>query len=95
MIVRWSTEAEWDRNSIATYIAADNPRAAARMDEVFDATAASLSEFPHRGRPGSVAGTRELMPHESFRLVYEIDGGTVWILAVFHTARQWPPADQA
>ena len=40
----------------------------------------------------SQAGTRELIPHESYRLVYEIEGTTVWVLALVHTARQWPPA---
>jgi len=33
----------------------------------------------------------ELIPHESYRLVYEIDGDVVWILTLVHTARRWPP----
>ena len=44
------------------------------------------------GRSGVIAGTRELIPHESYRLVYQIDGDIVWVLALVHTARQWPPA---
>ncbi len=44
-----------------------------------------------RGRAGKISGTRELVPHESYRLVYEIEGETVWVLALVHTARQWPP----
>ena len=43
------------------------------------------------GKPGIVPGTRELIPHESYRLVYQIDGETVWILTLVHTARLWPP----
>lgn len=43
------------------------------------------------GRPGQIPGTRELIPHESYRLVYEVQAGTVWILALVHTARLWPP----
>jgi mRNA-degrading endonuclease RelE of RelBE toxin-antitoxin system len=27
----------------------------------------------------------------SYRLVYEIDGDTIWILTLVHTKRQWPP----
>ena len=46
--------------------------------------------YPKLGRPGKILGTRELIPHESYRLVYEISEGTVWILALVHTARQWP-----
>ncbi len=73
------------------YIAADNPRAAARMDELFSDAAARLAEYPMLGRPGKIPGTRELIPHEIYRLVYEIDGETLWILTLVHTARQWPP----
>ena len=42
------------------------------------------------GRPGTISGTHELIPHESYRLVYEIEQETVWILALVHTAKQWP-----
>ena len=73
------------------YIAADNPLAAARMDELFEAAAVRLGKFPHLGRPGKIAGTRELIPHENYRLVYEIEAETVWVLALLHTSRQWPP----
>lgn len=41
------------------------------------------------GRPGQIPGTRELIPHESYRLV-GVQADTVWILALVHTARQWP-----
>ncbi len=73
------------------HIAADNPGAAARIDRLFSDAAASLADFPMRGRPGLVPGTREVFPHETYRLVYEVENDTVWILTLLHTARQWPP----
>lgn len=91
MRVVWTLEAQQDRVDVWDYIAADNPRAAARMDALFSDAAARLAEHPMLGRPGKIPGTRELIPHESYRLVYEIDGETVWILTLVHTARQWPP----
>ncbi len=91
MIVIWTPEAEQDRTDIWNFIAADNPRAAARMDDLFSDAAVRLGERPRLGKPGKIPGTRELIPHESYRLVYEIDGETVWVLALVHTARQWPP----
>ncbi|MFT0533547.1 type II toxin-antitoxin system RelE/ParE family toxin [Castellaniella hirudinis] len=91
MIVIWTPEAERDRVDIWDYIAADNPSAAIRMDELFSDAAARLAAHPKMGKAGQIAGTRELIPHESYRLVYEIDRGAVWVLALVHTARQWPP----
>ena len=91
MKVVWTTEAHRDRADIWDYIATDNPRAAARIDELFSNAAAMLAEHPWLGRPGTIPGTRELIPHESYRLVYEIDDDTLWILTLVHTSRQWPP----
>lgn len=91
MKVIWTPEAEADRQDIVEYIADDNPIAAVRMDQLFSDAAATLTQFPMRGRPGTITGTRELIPHESYRLVYEIEGETIWVLTLVHTARQWPP----
>ena len=94
MIVVWTPEAEQDRADIWDYIADDHPSAAVRMDALFSAAAARLAAHPKLGKAGKVAGTRELVAHESYRLVYEIDGSTVWVLALVHTARQWPPVTE-
>lgn len=91
MRVIWTPEAQQDRADIWDYIAADNPRAAVRIDELFSDAATRLAEHPKLGRPGKIVGTRELIPHESYRLVYEIEQETVWLLAIVHTAREWPP----
>lgn len=90
MRVIWTPEALQDRADVWDYIAADNPRAAARMDELFSDAATRLADLPKLGRPGKIQGTRELVSHENYRLVYEISGETVWMLALVHTARQWP-----
>ena len=90
MRVVWTSEALQDRADIWDYIAADSPSAAARMDELFSVAAVRLTEHPNLGKPGKIPGTRELIPHESYRLVYEVSGDTVWILTLVHTARRWP-----
>jgi len=92
MKIIWAPEARQDRFDVWDYIAADSTDAAVRMDKLFSDAVAKLADFPELGQPGKVAGTRELIPHESYRLVYEIEQETVWILALMHTARQWPPA---
>jgi len=44
--VVWTPEAQQDRADVWDYIAADNPRAAARMDEIFTDAAARLTQHP-------------------------------------------------
>lgn len=91
MRVIWTPEAQQDRTDIFDHIVADNPYAALLMDELFSNAAAMLTLHPKLGKPGKISGTRELIPHESYRLVYEIEQHSVWILTLVHTARQWPP----
>ncbi|HGY0542078.1 type II toxin-antitoxin system RelE/ParE family toxin [Escherichia coli] len=52
----------------------------------------SLAGQPYKGRNGRVEGTRELVIHPHFVLVYEVDSqwGKVYILRVLHTAQKWP-----
>ncbi|WP_397420822.1 type II toxin-antitoxin system RelE/ParE family toxin [Phenylobacterium sp.] len=91
MRVVWTPEAERDRGDIWLHISADNPAAAVRVDAAFSDAARSLRDLPARGRPGRAPGTRELIPLGIYRLVYEVRDDTVWILALVHTARLWPP----
>lgn len=91
MRIVWTPEAEQDRVDVWDYIALDNPHAASLMDQLFSDAAARLAEHPELGKPGKIPGTRELIAHVSYRLVYEIEQETLWILALVHAAMQWPP----
>jgi len=93
--VVWTPAAKQDRVEILDYIAADSPVAAYRMDMLFSEATHRLATFPHMGKTGTIESTRELLPHRSYRLVYEIGEDTVWVLALVHTARQWPPNESA
>ena len=93
MKVRWSGEADRDRDEIVTHIWVDNPLAAQRMNAIFKAAAARLGEFPHLGRKGAIPGSREFIPHPSYRLVYEVTQDEVIVHALVHTARLWPPLE--
>lgn len=84
MRVVWTPEAQQDRADVWDYIAADNPRAAARMDEIFSDAAARLIQHPMLGKPGKIPGTRELIPHESYRLV----GSVAKIVKLEHAWRR-------
>jgi addiction module RelE/StbE family toxin len=87
----WTKVARADRRKVFEYIQADSPRAACKMDMVFSEKAAILPRFPEIGRLGRVPGTRELLAHRHYFLIYRIRGKTIQILRLLHTSRQWPP----
>ncbi|MCB8883484.1 type II toxin-antitoxin system RelE/ParE family toxin [Acidisoma cellulosilytica] len=90
MKVYWTEDADRDRAQIYDYIAQDNLDAAVRLDQTFSAAAQRLAEFPFLGRRGILPETRELHPHENYRLVYDIRDDEIFILTIIHTSRQWP-----
>jgi plasmid stabilization system protein ParE len=59
--VEWRQAALDDRLAIFDYLFERNPRAALAVSEALALAGDSLSTFPYRGRPGLVAGTRELV----------------------------------
>ena len=87
----WTPEAIRDRDDIYDHIEADNPVAALTLDELFAEKAGRLAEHPGLGRPGRVAGTRELVVHQHYILVYDVASNLLRVLRVLHAARQWPP----
>jgi plasmid stabilization system protein ParE len=60
------------------------------MDTIFAEKAALLTRFPALGHPGRVPGTRELLAHRHYFLIYRIRGDQIQILRLLHTSRQWP-----
>lgn len=87
----WTRQAHKDRKEVREYIAQNAPAAALALDERLSEQAGFLTDHPGRGRPGRVAGTRELVVHRHYVLVYDIAGDFVRVLRVLHTSRQWPP----
>ena len=91
MKIIWTKEAAQDRADIWDYLHAVNPKAAIDMDNRFSVALSRLAQHPESGPAGIISGTRELIPHQSYRIVYEQGLDAIWILALVHTSRQWPP----
>ncbi|KAB0493628.1 type II toxin-antitoxin system RelE/ParE family toxin [Pseudomonas vancouverensis] len=90
MKIIWTKEAAQDRADIWDYLNAVNPKAAIDMDSRFSDAAALLAQYPESGPAGIISGTREIIPHSSYRMVYQLESEAIWILALVHTSRQWP-----
>jgi toxin ParE1/3/4 len=89
----WTTRAKNDLRDIVLHIGADNLAAAKKIRSRVETLAAYLKSQPLMGRMGAIAGTREAIPHPSYRIVYQVTDETVSILRVVHTSRQWPPVE--
>jgi toxin ParE1/3/4 len=89
--LRWTVPALRDLESIGDYLARENPQAARKIvTRIFDQVNL-LATHPEAGRPGRVAGTRELVVSRTpFIATYRLRDGQVEILAVFHGSRRWP-----
>lgn len=87
----WTRQAHADRKKIREYIVQHAPAAALALDELFSEKASLLIDHPNLGRTGRVPGTRELVAHRNYILVYDLSGDAVRVLRLLHAARQWPP----
>jgi len=91
MQIKWTRKALINLDNAVEYIARENPVAAQNAaQKIWDASQL-LTNHPGIGRPGRVAGTRELVVKGlPFILPYAEDAGTIFILRVMHTSMIWP-----
>ena len=91
MRVRWTTPAREEFVAAYEYLAEESRVAAGRAaDRIWKGTQL-LAKHPMAGRPGRVAGTRELVIRGTpFIVAYTMEKKEVRILAVLHAARKWP-----
>jgi toxin ParE1/3/4 len=91
MEIVWRPIAIEDLEDARGYIARDNPAAADRTVLTIRRAVGRLVNFPHLGRPGRVARTRELVvTGTSYIVAYAVLNEQLMILSVVHSARRWP-----
>ena len=91
MTIVWSPRAIEHLAHLREYIARDNPNAANRIASALLEAAGRLAQLPNLGRPGRVAGTRELIvPGTPYIIVYRLRGDRLELVAVFHARQKWP-----
>jgi len=90
MRIRRTSDAVNDLEDIITYLNREHRSAAPRRNSRSHRTIATLTRFPSRGRPGRVAGTRELIvPNLPYIVVYFATDQAVQLLHIFHAAQDW------
>ena len=89
----WTKSAALARQALVEFIADDNLLAAIEVDDTITTATLRLVDFPLLGKAGRIAGTRELVVHEHYILIYEVADDSILVLMVLHTSRPWPPAE--
>ncbi|TSD74511.1 type II toxin-antitoxin system RelE/ParE family toxin [Janthinobacterium sp. KBS0711] len=90
MPIQWKVEAQEDLTAILTYIAQHNQPAALQLYNDIDNAISRLPCHPNLYRSGRVSGTRELVVHPNYVVVYRVGANAIEILAVMHTRQLYP-----
>lgn len=88
--VHWRPEALEKFAEIIQFIGEHDPQAARRLKERLEAAVLPLSEHPYLYRPGREPGTRELVAHPNYIIVYQVTHGQVEIVSVMHSRQEYP-----
>jgi plasmid stabilization system protein ParE len=88
--VVWLDSAVADLTAIITFIAGEDPGAARRLKNRLEAATLPLSEHPYLYPGGRVPGTRELVAHPNYVLVYRVAPAQIEIVSVLHSRQEYP-----
>lgn len=88
--LKWRPLAEEDLLSILEYIGEDDPDAALALVQMIREKVEGLRVRPRLYRAGRVSGTREMVVHHNYVVLYSIETDAVEILRVKHARQLWP-----
>lgn len=75
---------------IIDYIEQRNAAAAQNLYAAIVQSAENLPLMPYLFRPGRVPGTRELVVHPNYIVVYQVGSDVIDILRILHSRQQYP-----
>lgn len=88
--IQWLPQARDNLATIIEYIAERNELAALDLADDIERATSQLPQHPYLYRPGRVAGTREIVVHPNYLVVYRIQPTVIEIVTVLHSRQQYP-----
>jgi addiction module RelE/StbE family toxin len=88
--VEWRAEASADLEDILSYIADRNESAAESLGEAIEQATSQLTQHPYLYRLGRADGTREIVVHPNYLVIYRVTSIAIEIVAVVHARQQYP-----
>lgn len=91
MRIRWTPPAAADMQSISDYLKEHHPQyRQPTMRKLYEGIRA-LKRTPHRGRPGRIEGTRELVfAPLPYIAVYRVHDQSIEVWRIYHTSQDRP-----
>lgn len=88
--IQWRPQARKSLKKIVLYIAERNLPAALAMRHRIEDAVLPLSEHPYLFKIGRVRGTREIVAHPNYIIIYRVQVDCVEVLDVVHSRQQFP-----
>ena len=89
MLVEWRPEARAELWQILNYIGDRHLVAANELHQAIEAATSALPQHPYLYRFGRVPGTREIVVHPNYLVVYRVTD-RIEIVAVLHARQEYP-----
>lgn len=89
LLVKWRPEAISALTEIIDYIEQYNPASATSLHRTIVTATEGLSSMPYGFKQGRLSGTREMVVHPNYLVVYRVIE-QVEILTVLHTRQEFP-----
>lgn len=88
--ILWRAEAQADFAAILEFIAGRNPQAALALYDEVERAVSRLPGHPYLYRLGRIPGTRELVVHPNYIVVYRVTATAIEIISILHSRQQYP-----
>jgi toxin ParE1/3/4 len=88
--VLWRSKAQKSLAQIVEFIASRNPIAAQRLKDAIQQAASNLPQHPYLYRTGLAEGTREIVVHPNYLVVYRVTSSAIEIINVLHSRQEYP-----
>ncbi len=86
----WEPDASDQLDGIADFISLQRPEAAERIVQLIHNGVERIRRFPRSGRPGRLPGTRELIVHPNYIVIYRVTDTAIDVLRVLHARQRYP-----
>ncbi len=90
LAIVWRARARRSLVGIVHHIAEHNPTAARRIKTQIEQSVLPAAEHPYLFRGGRVPGTREIVAHPNYIVVYRVTTDQIEIVHVLHARQQYP-----